>query len=190
VQRSRQGRHLGPLLALPFLLVACGGDAVSAPTIAAGPLPAGVARPLTADDLANDAVDRSQLLSLLEDAGFGSANEVVGADRAAGIHQAAARVVAFDDDDGAESYLTWLGDHAGEVIGEAEVVGEIHPPGADRTIGVFRHEPGDCCPKATVAYLTAWRDDALVITLQLAGPSVRPGDVADAADRIELAREP
>lgn len=142
---------------------------------------------MTAEDLASDAVDRDQLLSLLDDAGFGAANELVGADRAAGIHQAAVRAIAFGDDEGAGAYLMWLGGHADDVLGDAEPVGSIDPRGADAAIEMFRHVPGDCCPKATVTYLTAWRDGDVVITLQLAGPTVRPGDVAEAVSRVELA---
>jgi hypothetical protein len=73
------------------------------------------------------------------------------------------------------------------VIGAAEVVGTIEPAGNDGAVEVFRHEPGDCCPKATVNYFAAWRDGDVVVTLELAGPTVELDDVAAAADRVELA---
>ena len=176
----------GPILAL-LVVVGCAAP-VPAPTIAAGPIPAAdVSRTLTAEDLAADAVDREELIELLADAGFGAANELAGADRAAGIHRAAARAVAFADADGAGTYLAWLGDHADEILGTVEVVGTVEPAAADEGIDVFRHEPGDCCPKATITYFTAWRDGDVVVTLELAGPAVELADVAAAADRVELA---
>ena len=171
-----------------FALVGCAAP-VSAPTIGAGPIAsADASRDLTAEDLAADAVDRAALLSLLEDAGFAAGRELAGADRASGIYRAAARAIAFEDEEGAGTYLAWLGDHAGEVIGAAEVVGTIGPVGNDGAVEVFRHEPGDCCPKATVNYFTAWRDGDVVLTLELAGPAVALHDVAAAADRVELAQ--
>ena len=190
VHGSRQARAAGlsvvPFAAV-FALVGCAAP-VSAPTIAAGPIAsADASRDLTAEDLAADAVDRPALLSLLEDAGFAAGRELAGADRASGIYRAAARTLAFEDEDGADTYLTWLGDHVGEVIGAAEVVGTIEPAGNDGAVEVFRHEPGDCCPKATVNYFAAWRDGAVVVTLELAGPRVELDDVAVAADRVELA---
>jgi hypothetical protein len=175
-----------PILAL-LVLVGCSAS-VAPPTIAAGPIAsADVSRSLSAEDLAADAVDRAELLRVLDDAGFGAARELAGADRAAGIHRAAARAIAFADADGAGTYLAWLGDHADEILGTAEVVGTVEPAAADDRIEVFRHEPGDCCPKATVTYFTAWRDDDVVITLELAGPGVEVADVAAAAERVELA---
>jgi hypothetical protein len=175
-----------------FLLVGCAASVpappASAPTIAAGPIAsADASRDLTAQDLAADAVDRAALLSLLQDAGFAAGSELAGADRASGVYRAAARAIAFEDEDGAGTYLAWLGEHAADVIGAAEVVGTIEPPGNDGPVEVFRHEPGDCCPKATVNYFTAWRDGDVVVTLELAGPAVELRDVAAAAGRVELA---
>jgi hypothetical protein len=189
VHGSRQARTAGlsvvPFAAV-FVLVGCAAP-VSAPTIAAGPIASAEAsRDLTAEDLAADAVDRPALLSLLEDAGFAAGRELAGADRSSGIYRAAARAIAFEEEDGAETYLAWLGDHAGEVIGAAEVVGTIEPASNDGSVEVFRHEPGDCCPKATVNYFAAWRDGDVVVTLELAGPTVELDDVALAADRVEL----
>jgi hypothetical protein len=96
--------------------------------------------------------------------------------------------VAFDEQEGADAYLRWLDEHADEVIGDAEVVADAAVPSADAAIEVLRHEPGDCCPKETVTYLTAWRDGEVVVVLQLAGPSVEVADVAAAARLVELER--
>jgi hypothetical protein len=187
VQGSRQGAPAARILTLAiWLSLAACARSDPVPTVASGPLPAASARPVTEDLLANDAVDRDDLLSLLDDAGFEGATELVGADRAAGIHQASVRAVAFADGDGADRYLGWLDEHVDEVIGVASPVGEVALPGADASIEVFRHEPGDCCPKATVSYLTAWREGDVVVVLQLAGPSVEPSDVSAAAERVEL----
>lgn len=186
---SRQGGAAHPprasLIFVAIVLGACASSA-SPPSIASGPLPSGVARTLTAEDLAADAVDRDALLSVLDDAGFGGARELVGADRAAGVHRVAVRTFTFHDDGGGGAYLAWLEAHMSDVIGEADAVGSIDRDDADEVIGIFRHEPGDCCPKATVTYLTAWRDGNVVVTLELAGPSVEPHDVAAAASRVVL----
>ena len=123
---------------------------------------------------------------MLDDSGFEGATELVGADRAAGVHRAAVRAVAFTDAEGADRYLRWMQEHAGEVIGDARAVGSVDVASADAVIGIFRHEPGDCCPKATVEYLTAWREDDVVVVLQLAGPTIDIDDVFTAAARIEL----
>jgi len=188
VQGSRQGAAARILAAWSLVLLGACGDTDPAPTIAAGPLPTATARPLNADLLANDALDRNAFLTLLDDGGFEGATELVGADRAAGIHQASVRAVAFAGVEGADRYLRWLGEHAAEIIGDAQAVGTADVAGADAKIEIFRHEPGNCCPKATLAYLTAWRDGDVVVVLQLAGPTIEVADVAAAAARVELER--
>lgn len=168
-------------------LVACGGPPPP-PRVDPASVPAATSRSeaVTAEDLAADAIDRDAVIALLGDAGFEAGTELAGADRTAGIHRAVVRALTFAGEDGADAYLAWLGGHVGEVIGEAEPVGEVTVPGAERTIAVFHHDPGDCCPKATPAYLTAWRDGTVVVTVELAGPAVVASDLAAAAERVRL----
>jgi hypothetical protein len=172
----------GHLLTLLLLTVACGPPATPAgPPTPPDPIPTvpTEVRPLDVDDVARDAIDGPGLLRMLEQAGFESAVERTGSDRPGGIHRVAVRVLLFDGPDGAERYLAWLRSHVADVIGDAERLSDLELRVG--TVPLFRHTPGDCCPKATVAYLTAWRQDATVTSLEMAGPAVDPDLVARAA---------
>jgi hypothetical protein len=173
-------RHL---LALTLLTVACGTSPATptGPPTPPDPLPTvpTEVRTLDADDVARDAIDGPGLLQLLEQERFEGAAERTGSDRPGGIHRLAVRVLVFGEPDGAERYLTWLRSHVADVIGDAERLSDLELRVG--TVPLFRHTPGDCCPKATVAYLTAWRQDATVTSLEMAGPAVDPDLVARAA---------
>jgi hypothetical protein len=167
------------------ILVACGG-AAAPPRITDGSVPvASRVTVLDAPTLARDAIDPGGLLALLDDAGFVAATERVGADRPGGLDRVVVRAVAFGSPDGADAYLGWLRSHVADVIGPAETLASLRPGGGD-VVPLFRHEPGDCCPKATVAYLAGWRDGSVAVTLEMAGRNVDADVFAATADDVEI----
>ena len=185
VVRSRNLTAPG-LIAL-MVVAACARPA-SPPTIPADAVPSVPTRIRTIDaaTLANDAIDREGFLALLDEAGFVAATERSGTDRPHGLDRVIVRALAFDSAEGASTALAWFRAHASDILGSAEQVSEIQVDGVGEAVPVFRHTPSDCCPKATVAYLAAWREDTTVITLEMAGAAVAPEDVAAAASSVRI----
>jgi hypothetical protein len=160
------------LATIALLVVACGPEA-EPPRIAGATLPIDSrATVLDAPALARDALDREGLLALLDEVGFVAASERTGSDRPAGLDRVVVRAVSFASPEGADAYVGWLRAHAGDVIGAADTLAPFPLPGQDEEVPLFRHDPGDCCPKATVAYLAAWRDGSTAVTLEMAGRDV------------------
>lgn len=183
-----RNRTPGSLIAI-VVLTMCGDAASIPPRIPADAVPVATTRAhhIDASRVAGDAVDPERLRDLLEDAGFQGGTERVGSDRPHGLDRVAVRALAFDGADGAERYLGWVRAHVDEILGAAESTELLRVDGVG-DVPVFRHIPGDCCPKASVAYLAAWRDGPIVITLEMAGPAVTPTVLDDAADAVRLDR--
>lgn len=165
----------------------CGHAADIPPRIPADAVPAATTRAQHIDvsQVAGDAVDPEALRDLLEDAGFQGGTERAGSDRPRGLERVTVRALSFDGADGAERYLGWVRGHVDEILGASESTEPLRVNGVG-SVPVFRHIPGDCCPKASVAYLAAWRDGPIVITLEMAGPAVTPTVLDDAADAVRL----
>jgi hypothetical protein len=169
-----------------LLLAACGSQASGPRAIPADALPgiAGEAVRLDAAAVAVDAQDTTELEALLADAGF-----VAGAERSfgqvgGGKKRALARVLVFDQADGARRYVAWLEDHIDELMGDTESLGPPQLPGA-RFLVV--NEPDACCPRETPVYLAAWGSGATVVTLEVGGVGVEPADVKTLASQLEAA---
>ncbi|MEX2204127.1 MAG: hypothetical protein WD965_08560 [Actinomycetota bacterium] len=182
---GRSGPVLGVVVLL-LLLTACGSAASGPRAIPADALPgvAGEAIRLDAAAVAIDAEDAAELETLLADAGF-----VAGAERSfgqvdGGRKRALARVLVFDQVDGARRYAVWLEDHLDEVIGGAEPLGPLRLPGA-RFLVV--NEPDACCPRETPVYLAAWGSGTTVVTLEVGGVGVEPADVKALASQLDAA---
>jgi hypothetical protein len=168
------------------VVVACGPEA-RPPRIAATTLPIeSRATVLDAPALARDAVDREGLLALLDEVGFVAASERTGSDRPGGLDRVVVRAVSFASPEGADAYVGWLRAHAGDVIGAAEPSTPFPLRGQAAAVPLFRHDPGDCCPKATVAYLAAWRDGSTAVTLEMAGRDVDVDVFASTAGALEI----
>jgi hypothetical protein len=95
-----------------------------------------------------------------------------------------ARILAFDDADGARTYLAWLEDHLDEVIGPAEL---LVPPDVDGVAFLALSEPECLCPKATDVYLAAWAKGSTVLTLEVGGKGVETADVQALVKAFDLA---
>lgn len=136
----------------------------------------GSATRIDAEQIATEAIDREQLASVLDTAGFASAIERSYTSTSPGIRRVEAVLMRFDSDGGAARYLDWLGDHASELIGRAELATEHRVPG----VPIYIHLPGGCCPKEQVVALAAWREGAYVARAVVAGPD------ADGPQGVEL----
>lgn len=169
-----------------LLLAACGSAAPGPRAIPADALPgvAGEAIRLDAEAVAIGANDTTELETLLADAGF-----VAGAERSfgqvdGGRKRALARVLVFDQANGASRYVAWLLDHVDELIGDSESLTLPQLPGA-RFLVV--NEPDACCPKETPVYLAAWGSGTTIVTLEVGGVGVEPADVKILASQLDAA---
>lgn len=180
-------RNLGVGTALVALLLgACGSEPPAPVAIPADALPGEATQVVRLDEeaVAADAVDAAALESLLADAGFVVGSQRTFAQLAGGRQRALARVLVFEQAQGARRYLGWLEDHADEVIGEAEPLEPPDVPGGELLVV---HEPSACCPKATRVYLAAWLNDRAVVTLEIGGDGIEPADVGDFATMLDAA---
>lgn len=181
---DRSRRILGALVGL--LLAACGSAASGPRAIPPDALPgvAGDAITLDAAAVAVGADDTAELEALLAEAGF-----VAGAERSFGKvdgarKRALARILVFDEAEGARRYVVWLEDHTDELIGDTEPLGAPQLPGA-RFLVV--HEPNACCPRETPVYLAAWGSGATIVTLEVGGVGVEASDVKTLASQLDAA---
>lgn len=164
---------------------ACGAEATPPPSVpsdAVAALEASPTRALTVDDVADDALDPTDLAEILDDAGYLSGTERAFTGRL-DVRSVTVRVLAFDSSTGVEAYLEWLRDHAKDVIGPIDVSATITIRGSD--IPVYGHLPGGCCPKDTPVYLTGWSDGSNAVTVLAIGPGVDEAAVADVAAGID-----
>jgi hypothetical protein len=171
-------------LAASLALAGCGSHA-SIPTVPADALPGHAASVIELDAarVASDAVHPQDLESVLGDAGFVGGRERTFSDPGPPPHRATARVMQFDDVQGATTYLAWLRGHSAELIGDAEP----QPPPALLGAFLVHTLPNACCPKDTTIFLTAWRSGATVLSLELSGAAVTRQDVLDLAPEFDLA---
>lgn len=161
------------VLLLALALAACGaaGDGELRPpgTLAADALPGlrSRARSLDAAALAAD-VATPALEDLLNDAGFitGSEREFFG--HTPTFNRVVARVLRFQDREGASRYLGWVRSHPEDVLGRAEAG---RPPRLGESPLLFSLGPCGCHSELPT-FLVAWQRDATVFWLLAAGPGV------------------
>src|SRR5262245_17063509 len=200
--RATVGRRIvGFALVAGLVLAACATDPTvpvppatqqgDAPVGALEPIPPAAlpghpAAPVTLDagTVAMDAVDASELESLLQEAGFVGGTQRQFSRTGAGRRRIVARVLTFETADGADRYLAWLHDHAEDVIGKAAPNDELAAP-ADGT--VFEHEPNPCCHSETRIFLAAWNRGRTVVTLQVDGPAARASAVPELLSQLDAA---
>lgn len=186
------GRILGFALGIALLLTGCSARSEpSAPPIApvtispipADALPGAAAAPDEVDliTLSADAADVGELRALLQDSGFIAGTQRVFSRVQHGRRRLLARVLDFASRSGAGAYLAWLGDHVGDLIGDAEPRGNLAiPRGA-----VFEHQPNPCCHNDTRIFLAAWNHGSTVLTLEVGGQGARASDVATLVERLD-----
>jgi hypothetical protein len=177
-------RFVGSALAIAALTTACtarSGPAispipqVSLPPIPADALPGAAAAPVQLDaaTLAADAADVTGLRALLDQSGFIGGTQRLFSRVQHGRRRLVARELTFASRSGAGDYLGWLGDHVDEVIGDAQLNGNLSiPDGA-----VYEHQPNPCCHNDTRIFLAAWGHGDTVLTLEIGGEGARASDV-------------
>ncbi len=184
-RRGTASQSIALVLAAAFALAACGAGSAAPPRIAPDLLPGSPGDPLVLDAsaLAEQAVHPDRLEELLQSAGF-----VVGSERTFSAprpaRRALARVLVFDSAAGAEEYLAWVRENAGELVGEVAEQTPLELPGEPF---LLLHEPGGCCPKERDNFVTAWRRGSTVLYLEVTGDDVRREDVTDLASILDAA---
>ena len=179
-------RRTANLVAIGLLAAACGSGVAALEPLARDALPGepGKVVELDSTSVADDAIDVAGLESLLGDAGFAGGTQRGFAESWGARRQwSLARVLAFADEEGAQTYLDWLEDHVGEVIGTTAEL--LEPPDFPDVAFLALSEPGNCCPKATNVYLVAWRKGSTVVTLEVGGNGVHEAAVADLAATLD-----
>lgn len=160
------------------LLAACGREEIpggALPTDVSGLRSAGVTR-IDAERLAAEALEPESLADVLDAAGFASAVERSYISTLPGVRRLDAVLIRFGSEAGAARYLDWLGDHASDLIGRADLATEHRLDG----VPIYIHVPDGCCPKEQVVALAAWRDGPYVARVLVAGPD------ADGAEAVEM----
>ena len=135
-------------------------------------------RSLDAEAIAADALDPEPLLRLLEKAGYviGSEREFSG--QTSAFNHVVARVLLFEDSEGAGAYLDWLASHGSDILGQAQRHRPLALPGSPL---FFSHIRTGCCPKETPTFLTAWQRGATVFWLLASGPGANRQTVTSLA---------
>jgi hypothetical protein len=164
------------LLAFLVLAVAAGcgtGEENASPTPRPETLPASAlpdleprARALPLDALAADSLKPEPLRQLLEESGYvtGSEREFSGKTRT--FDHVIARTLAFEEPQGADEYLAWLGAHGDDFLGRAQPE-KLALPG---TSGVaFTLAACGTCKKELPTFLAGWRRGATVLSLLASG---------------------
>jgi hypothetical protein len=171
-------------VAISVALAACGGEAIpsaSLPLEIAG-LHATSVREIDARSLAAEALDPVALEGLLDAAGFRAALErtYTGPDPA--IRRVEIRIVRFDSVSGAERFVDWQQEHAGDVIGDTQPAAQETAQG----IPISIHLPDGCCAKEQVLALAAWHLGPDVVRVIVAGPDADGPEAATLIDVLHV----
>jgi hypothetical protein len=166
------------LLVLAFA-TGCGADGGSAPTTA-GPatLPASAlpdleprARALGLEALAADSLKPEPLRELLEESGYVAGNEREFSGKTTTFDHVVARTLLFENQEGADAYLGWLGAHGHDFLGRADRA-QLGLPG-DSGVG-FTLAACGTCKKELPTFLAGWRRGATVLSLLASGSGANP----------------
>ena len=154
------------------------------PGLSATALPGYVlhASTLDAPSLSADALDGSALEELLGGAGFQTGTERRFTARHRPLTEVVARVLRFTSADGAQTYVSWLGDHGADLMGSLTRVAEA-PDLPDAV--AFTHGISGCCTKDTFGYFVAWTRGSYAITLQVGGPAAGARSAAPLAHELD-----
>jgi hypothetical protein len=176
------------LLVLPlFLAAACASDPVPP---AGSPLPTLPESALAGYSVRTEAVDAGSIAAEL--AGPGSVTPALDGMRS-GIErrfssrrsleqQVIARTIRFSTAAQAAHYVTWLDQHAADVLGAGPHEESVALAGAI----AYSHDPNGCCPgKEMVWWLVAWARGVDAFQMMVGGSQVRPDVVGSLATSLE-----
>ena len=175
----------GAALAL-LVATSCGAESATPRPIPARALPGNASDAVALDvqAVATDAIEFTELETLLTDAGFTGGSQRLFSTVTGGRRRMLARVLEFETPAGAERYVGWLSDHVEEVIGEAEVDAELDVPAGTT---VFVHEPDPCCHNDTRIFLAVWTKGDRAVTLEFGGQAARASAVTELVTRLDAA---
>ena len=181
-------------LVLLLTTVACGRAGTAAPT-PSSPQQVSVTMPtarlpglhhrdatLDAVDAAADATHPDSMTAILSGAGLVAVRERTYTGAFGTFARVVIRAWVFTSQDGAGSFLDWIGVNAThELIGEAE-------PLATDAVGntsVFRHAVSGCCHEETPIYLAVWQRGHIVWTVRASGPRIHTAPTLSLVRSIE-----
>jgi hypothetical protein len=146
-------------------------------------------RTLDAGTLGSEAPDPDDLIRTLERAGFLVGSERRFSGRVPGPRVVVARVLVFENEPGADTYLDWLTTNADHLIGRSEPRDPL-PFGDDPAL--FVRTPSGCCPKELPMFFATWRRGSSVLSLLLQGVDAeraRAESIGAELDRVVLSDE-
>lgn len=169
------------LLALLVLAVAAGcgtGEENAATTPRPATLPASAlpdleqrGRALGLEALAADSLEPAPLRQLLEDSGYVTGSEREFSGKTKTFDHVIARTLVFEDMNGADAYLGWLGKHGDDFLGRADPA-KLSLPG-NSGVG-FTLAACGTCKKELPTFLAGWRQGATVLSLLASGSGANP----------------
>jgi hypothetical protein len=169
------------LLALLVLAVAAGcgaGEENAATTPRPATLPASAlpdleqrGRALGLEALAADSLEPAPLRQLLEDSGYVTGSEREFSGKTKTFDHVIARTLVFEDMNGADAYLGWLGKHGDDFLGRADPA-KLSLPG-NSGVG-FTLAACGTCKKELPTFLAGWRRGATVLSLLASGSGANP----------------
>lgn len=184
-RRGSWSPHLAALLVT--VAGACGSDPVvpastSLPTLPESAL-AGYSvqtQPVDADTIAAEVTDPGSVASVLR--GMRSGTERRFSSRREPEQQVIARTIRFASEAQAGGYVTWLDQHAADVLGAGSHDETVDVAGAI----AYSHDPSGCCPgKEMVWWLVAWARGADAFVLMVGGTQVRSDVVESLATSLD-----
>jgi hypothetical protein len=178
------------LVALPFLLVACGTHSTPVPlsTLPTSALPhlASRDRELPAPTLAGEAFDHAAATKLLASAGYDDGREREFYGRSAPFAHVTARTLRFATPTGATRYLTWARQHAVDTTGPLRSIRALKIGDG----GALVRARGCGCHGETPTYLATWRHGKFVFWLLASGPGADFERVDALATELDAAGNP
>jgi hypothetical protein len=168
--------------AIVLTLAACADSSFTPPVVPpskVGGLTPTTTTPVTAEDVASEAVDAEALSGILDVAGFQAGVRRAYAGDGRAIRRLEVGVFSFESNEGASTYLAWLRANVADLIGEVR--------GPDKTlfgdVPLVVHLPDGCCPREPAVAFAAWSRGPQVVRVLIAGAA------ADGRKAVRLIRE-
>jgi hypothetical protein len=182
--------RLSLVLLVLALATGCGADEESPPTTPGPPtLPASAlpdleqrGRTLGLEALAADSLEPDPLRQLLKDSGYMTGSEREFSGKTSTFDHVVARTLLFEDEEGADAYLGWLGAHGHDFLGRADRV-KLGLPG-ESGVG-FTLAACGTCKKELPTFLAGWRRGATVLSLLASGSGANPARFGDLARDLD-----
>lgn len=139
-------------------------------------------RALPARELAQDALEPSDLAALLDEAGYRGGVEREFSGHTDTFDHVVTRTLVFRDGAGADTYLDWIAAHTGDFVGPSRPLVPI-VLGAERS-QLFELDPCPTCKKQLPTWFGAWRRGTTVSYLLAAGRDLDRRSFGNLAGRL------